>query len=444
MKISIDNHSYYNFKEIRGYINFMHHPSELLKNTLEDFFSVEVNYNFSPLLDNDLLALIQNNPKRNVYVDNNNQVSLLITVNPISDAHYLFVIQLKGNSIGLENRPKIFNVMASCISKSLTESYADSFTKAIWLLGDVLIKRFISLFVGKGVYNFYKIHSSIDFFTRLRSTTFEGKYFSSGLIVTKSIYDYKDSSNNHFGILQSLYTCSKLFSRIDTRYWYLVDGYSSFYLTDLKKDIHYVFINSDTDPSYLNRVLLKNVLMGSDLLFRVENGRDLSIVTSKGYEFIHQENVWRFRNYDMLQALIQAKVKLSDSVYNSLLYYVLYCSKHDISSIIWVPAYISKVQPLLKSFHSFTRSSFNIMDRNYSGLVKRMMSSDGATIISVDGTVKYYGCIVNMDSAKVNAVKGTGETVASLLASNGVAFKISQDGTIKVFLNEGKGGCIKF
>ena len=120
---------------------------------------------------------------------------------------------------------------------------------------------------------------------------------------------YKDSSNNHFGILQSLYTCSKLFSRIDTRYWYLVDGYSSFYLTDLKKDIHYVFINSDTDPSYLNRVLLKNVLMGSDLLFRVENGRDLSIVTSKGYEFIHQENVWRFRNYDMLQALIQAKVK---------------------------------------------------------------------------------------------------------------------------------------
>ena len=176
----------------------------------------------------------------------------------------------------------------------------------------------------------------------------------------------------------------------------------------------------------------------------VKWGAICAIVTSKGYEFIHQENVWRFRNYDMLQALIQAKVKLSDSVYNSLLYYVLYCSKHDISSIIWVPAYISKVQPLLKSFHSFTRSSFNIMDRNYSGLVKRMMSSDGATIISVDGTVKYYGCIVNMDSAKVNAVKGTGETVASLLASNGVAFKISQDGTIKVFLNEGKGGCIKF
>ncbi len=31
MKISIDNHSYYNFKEIRGYINFMHHPSGIIE-----------------------------------------------------------------------------------------------------------------------------------------------------------------------------------------------------------------------------------------------------------------------------------------------------------------------------------------------------------------------------------------------------------------------------
>ena len=444
MNLTIENHRYYNFKEVRGFDIFLRHPSDLLKNTLEDFFSVEVVYDFAPLLNKKLLALIQNNPKRNVYVDSNSQVTLLITVTPIPNEHYLFIVLLKGNSIGFENRPKVFNVMASCISNSLTESYAGSFTKAIWLLGDVLIKRFISLFVGMGAYSPYKIHSSIDFFTRLRSTTFEGKYFSSGLIITKSIYDYKECPNKHVGTLQSLYTFGKLFSSIDTRYWYLVDGHTSFYLTDLKKDIHYAFISADDDPDYLNRVLLKNVLMGADLLLRVENGRDLSIVTSQGYEFIHQENVWRFRNYDMLRTLIQTEVTLSDSVYNSLLYYVLYCSKHDVSSIIWVPKDLSKVQPLLKSSHSFVRSSFKITDRNYSGLVKRMISSDGATVVATDGTVKYYGCIVDMNAAKVNAVKGTGETAAGLLASNGVAFKISQDGTIKVFLNESKWGSIKF
>lgn len=444
MKITIESHSYYNFKDIKGFVNFMRLPSELLKTTLEDFFSVEVSYNFAPLLEKNILALIQSNPKRNVYVDSNNQITLLITVTPTSEEHYLFVIQLKGNCIGFERRPKVLNVMGSCISKSLTESYTSSFNKAIWLLGDILIKRFISLFVGMGSYNPYKIHSSIDFFMKLRSTTFEGKYFSSGLIVTKSIHDYKENPSKHVGTLQSLYKYGQLFSSIDTRYWYLVDGHSTFYLTDLKKDIHYAFICSDDDPNYLNRVLLKNVLMGSDLLFRVENGRDLSIVTSQGYEFIHQENVWRFRNYDMLRILIQAEVKLSDSVYNSLLYYVLYCSKHDISSIIWVPKDISKAQSLLKSSHSFARTPFKITDRSYSRLVKRMISSDGATVISVDGIVKHYGCIVNMNATKINAVKGTGETAASLLASNGVAFKISQDGTIKVFLNESKCGSIKF
>lgn len=55
-----------------------------------------------------------------------------------------------------------------------------------------------------------------------------------------------------------------------------------------------------------------------------------------------------------------------------------------------------------------------------------------------------HGYIANMNATKINAVKGTGETAASLLASNGVAFKISQDGTIKVFLNESKCGSIKF
>lgn len=40
-------------------------------------------------------------------------------------------------------------------------------------------------------------------------------------------------------------------------------------------------------------------------------------------------------------------------------------------------------------------------------------------------------------------VKGIGETAASLLAKNGIAVKISQDGTIKVFLN-GRNNPLKF
>ena len=41
-----------------------------------------------------------------------------------------------------------------------------------------------------------------------------------------------------------------------------------------------------------------------------------------------------------------------------------------------------------------------------------------------------------MEVADNKTLKGTGETAASRLASNGIAIKISQDGTIKIFLNE--------
>ena len=53
MNLTIENHRYYNFKEVRGFDIFLRHPSDLLKNTLEDFFSVEVVYDFAPLLNKD-------------------------------------------------------------------------------------------------------------------------------------------------------------------------------------------------------------------------------------------------------------------------------------------------------------------------------------------------------------------------------------------------------
>lgn len=192
MNLTIENHRYYNFKEVRGFDIFLRHPSDLLKNTLEDFFSVEVVYDFAPLLNKKLLALIQNNPKRNVYVDSNSQVTLLITVTPIPNEHYLFVVLLKGNSIGFENRPKVFNVMASCISNSLTESYAGSFTKAIWLLGDVLIKRFISLFVGMGAYSPYKKIFSPDCVPRL----LKASIFHQGLLLPSLFMIIRNAQTN--------------------------------------------------------------------------------------------------------------------------------------------------------------------------------------------------------------------------------------------------------
>ena len=64
-------------------------------------------------------------------------------------------------------------------------------------------------------------------------------------------------------------------------------------------------------------------------------------------------------------------------------------------------------------------------------------------IIDANGKIRYFGCIADISKAKAGGIKGTGETAASLLAQNGMAIKISQDGPIKIFI-EGMDGYIPF
>lgn len=101
------------------------------------------------------------------------------------------------------------------------------------------------------------------------------------------------------------------------------------------------------------------------------------------------------------------QVALSDNVYNALLYYVLYCSKNDISSLIWIPANIGKYKNSLKkdTINKLFRTSFNITDSSYETLVKRLLSSDGATVINTVGEVVAYGCMVDTSQARPSGVK---------------------------------------
>lgn len=161
----------------------------------------------------------------------------------------------------------------------------------------------------------------------------------------------------------------------------------------------------------------------------------MSVIVSNGIEFIYQENVWRYRNYQWIKNLIREEISLDEDVYNAILYYVLYCSRNDTSSIIWIPKNVDTIKDFLKTSHTISRKPFRIQEPQFDGLIKRLLASDGATVIFPDGTVKYYGCIINMEVTDSKSLKGTGETAASRLASNGIAIKISQDGTIKIFLN---------
>ena len=66
----------------------------------------------------------------------------------------------------------------------------------------------------------------------MRTTSFEGEYFSAGVILTKAHYDYnKKDKGNRLGKTYALKKDISLgnTNQIDKRIWYLVDGKRSFF-----------------------------------------------------------------------------------------------------------------------------------------------------------------------------------------------------------------------
>lgn len=429
-----------NFRDIRSYANFMQGAQKLLIQTIENFFSAKVRLHFEPLRELPIHYGIDivNCPRRYVYILNDDRVLIVPRLSDKNGETFYLAVAIEGYAIGRYNSRNVFDKLAHTISQSLTYSYLDRFWNAVEYLDERLILRTISNYLAKGKFNHNKINVILTKFNALRSTTFEGKYFSTGLIVAATLADYKKDikTGGRSGIVMGLHNKINVYNDIDTRFWYVADGVNSFFLSDIKDSIHYMFIYKNSDNNYLNRMVLSNALKGRDFMLRVVAGRELSVITSHHVEFIYQENTWRYRDYEWLKERITNVVQMDDRVYNAILYFVLYCSKNDISSILWIPKSVSKIDKQIQVKHAFSNKIIKITDRDNEGVIKRMLSSDGATVISSQGEVKYYGCIAKLKVKNTKTPKGTGETAASNLAANGIAVKISQDGTIKVFLKK--------
>jgi hypothetical protein len=179
-------------------------------------------------------------------------------------------------------------------------------------------------------------------------------------------------------------------------------------------------------------------LKGGDILFRTENSKEYAVVTADGSEFLYLENHWKYRNYSYIKNILSTKDLIQAIVLERIIYYIFFCSKNSISSIIWIPSDISIIDSYLKTKNRLFRKDISITNFSYENTITRLLSSDGASIIDTNGNLRYYGCIINTENIQIAGVKGTGESAALALASNGVAIKISQDGTIKLFISPDK------
>ena len=294
---------------------------------------------------------------------------------------------------------------------------------------------------AKRVFDPARIALLISYIEKLSHTTFEGNYFSTGFILTRSLYDYKlGKDKQRDGTIYTLENSNDIVRNpnINKRFWYLVNGKESFYLFDQKLVINNSFFLSNIGTSwkrYFDSYFLKSVLYGNDIAFRTIGPNQVSIMNADSIEFVKIENSWKLRDYNYLKKFIDFKISVGQKVKSALIYYIARCSRESTSSIIWLPKKkdeknISKVLPTKSCIFSPVLS---ILSTSQEESIMRILSSDGVTVIDKSGKIIYHGGIVDLNAGITKGLAGTGETAARILSDNGIAIKISQDGNIKIF-----------
>ena len=109
----------FEFSKIKGYLNFIKGSHLILIHTLEDFFSAEVKLEFNPIrrFGNTGECDIEGNINRNVYIISKDSILLLCKV-LYEDNYFVLSISLKAKKIGDTDDGKIYNIVASAVSKS--------------------------------------------------------------------------------------------------------------------------------------------------------------------------------------------------------------------------------------------------------------------------------------------------------------------------------------
>lgn len=439
MKIS---ENYRDIKKFNRFDNLKDYGLEILKETIEDFFNCQATFLFEPskyATENFNINLLES-PQRGCYPIDNDTFFIFARVIESKTLKSGLGIILSGKNI--YKLAKFLNSFEGALTGELSQSFIKGFEDSSLILGDNLITHSISNYCIRGHIDYRKFYHLISYFLKLKNTTFESESFSTGLIVTKSFHAYsKKGEEERFG---TLFPLSKKYNisnslKANRRFWYLVDGKNTFYVANKDLEIRNLFVIDENYNTldYLDNNTLALTLKGGDVLFKIENEKQFSIINSDGIEFLCLENRWRLRDYNLTKQLISSVVS-DQTVINSLLFYILFCSKNSISSVIWIPEDLNIISDLVKpdTLNKLIKEPISIQDKKFTNHIMRYLSSDGASIIDKNGFLTYFGCIVDMKNLEIKGVKGTGESAAQVLSSNGLSVKISQDGTIKLFLSE--------
>lgn len=432
-----------NYSEMKGYKKLEFRVIPTLVNALKSFFCAVIKYEKSPIeyLKNNYDIDVQALPKRGVYIIDEEKTVILGKFINENSVKFIFSIEIIG--INLSYAPKFLNSLDAVLARRLSNSSYMELAENYHSFGDQFIENTIAHFLGKGHYNQSVLHVLMKTFHKLSSFQFEGTPFTTGLILTSSYVDFIKNSNSQErgGELYELDSKQIIISGItvNKRLWFLVDGESTFFLATIHKgkiklNHYFNLAGSETNNSnFVDNYNLVRTLKGNDILFRVTGCAEFSITTPKGIDFNYKEGKWTFRNFEGCITLLSTLTGSHHFVIENLLNYLLSISKKRTSCIIWMPDSVDSIINVTENINILSKEPITITNSKHKSIVMRLLSSDGTTIISRDGKILSFSSMISFSNNASGVLNGSGEKVAEYLSSHGVAMKVSQDGSVKIF-----------
>lgn len=365
-----------------------------------------------------------------------NEICVVSQIKVSNELLAYFPYVLKGRNAKIYLNIKSFiSKLAEAISDQITLCYLKEFKGGDWIFGENFARIIVSNCISTRKYDGNKFMHLIEKMEQLSSSTFEGEFFRTGVIVCSDLSKYKD---NYFE-----FQMPRDIDRLDKREWFLANGKETFFVIDSNTNSKGIYRKSmsksfDYIKRFFNDYYLENDLKTPDFVVRVVGPNEVSVSDSDGKEFVKIENVWRYRHHKNITQFLVEQLGIEYNVSYAILMYILKCSRNHISSILWIPKdcseeAISKLT--IDSRIKIWNDELSIMDESHEVLIDKILASDGAVVLDKNGKIIFESVFADMsnNSSSIAKLVGSGETAAKVLAQNGVAVKVSQDGTIKIF-----------
>lgn len=408
--------------------------------TLQRFLGCKVDFIDAPkryLTERHRIDILEN-PSRGCYPINDNEVILLGRILP--HGKLLSAMGFRLHKGAFRHYTKLLNILERSLTNEVTRGWEQHFRNAPFSFGQQFLERTLARYCAVSSPSQFRF--IIHEFDKLSRTTLEGRPFTTGLLLTRSIHSFGTRNvdkKTRGGIVVELNSPKKIsyVPKLEKRFWYLVDGKTSFYISDHLHRIKHILFPEASTGYYQDSA---NFLQRADALLRVTANNEFSVMSSNGIEFVFQENCWRARSFQLLKDLMSAAVAMEENILTVFIDIILEISRRRLSSLIVIPQCPSAISEILCNKNTLTTERLNICDRRQLDLILRLLTSDGASVIDCTGNLLHYGCILapaTLPSPTNNPIlRGTGENAAEFLGKSGFAIKVSQDGAATLFAGE--------